>query len=160
MELECRKNPVYSNGAILSPDGELLARVGNKRANWYLNKGLADKISDDPLIVQLNFVPKGHGNRGDSYMLSDKINRCVVCASTEALTTHHIIPREFSRNFPAKIKERRSADVIVMCVSCHTSYEVEADKLKKELAEKYGTVSVRHQTTQDLKKYPAWLIFY
>lgn len=153
MELEVRKTPVYSNSSILGPDGELLARVSQKRANWYIRRGLAEKISSEPLVVKLNFVPKGNGNKDDFYMLADKVNQCVVCAAKTELTSHHIVPREFRRNFPAELKERRSADVIILCVACHVRYEAEADKFKKELAKKYGIAkAITHQTNTRVKK--------
>ena len=54
----CKKAP-YENGQMLAPDGELLSYTDQRKAMWYVEKGLATLTNTDPLIVTLNFEPSG-----------------------------------------------------------------------------------------------------
>ena len=137
MSFQTRKNPIYGNIKLYNQTGELLARISPKRANWYTEKGLAWKAIDDNGII-LNFIANGPGVYQDEYLLEPKANMCVVCGKTEDLTTHHVVPRCFKRFFPLEIKERSSYDVVCLCSDCHEKYEIEAHKLKQEIAEIYG----------------------
>ncbi|KAJ8317699.1 hypothetical protein KUTeg_005603 [Tegillarca granosa] len=57
-----RKRPLYYNCSLLAPDGEMLCTCDIRKAEWYIMKGLADKVSDDPLTVKLRFEPSGRPN--------------------------------------------------------------------------------------------------
>ena len=46
---------------MVAPDGELLSNCDKKKAQWYVERGLADKINDEPLTIQLRFEPNGRG---------------------------------------------------------------------------------------------------
>ena len=54
----CKKE-VYENCKMVAPDGELLSNCDFKKAQWYIDKGLAEKISDKPFVIRLNFEPNG-----------------------------------------------------------------------------------------------------
>ena len=46
---------------LLAPDGELLAITDQKKAEWYVKKGLGDLVEDSAhaFIVKLKFEPQG-----------------------------------------------------------------------------------------------------
>lgn len=55
------KKAVYENCKMVAPDGELLSNCDAKKAQWYIDRGLADKILDTPLTIKLKFEPNGRG---------------------------------------------------------------------------------------------------
>ena len=122
----------YSNFLFLDPNGEELFRCDQKKANWYLSRGLAVAAGDGK--ARLLFAPGGEGEKGDDYMLGVKDNRCVVCGGTEGLSKHHVVPLCFRRHFPRGYKAHNSYDVLVMCIKCHKKYERDATRLKRRLA--------------------------
>lgn len=114
-------------------------RCGDKKANWYLSRGLASLVSSEPPTIQLLFEPKGEGHCHDSYYLQNKLNKCVVCGSEEmeSLTRHHVVPYCYRRAFPDDLKEHNYHDVVPLCWKCHDCYEDHADDLKEQLAVQY-----------------------
>ena len=80
---------IYGNCQVLSPEGILMFRCDQKKANWYLNRDLADPINNDPLVIKLKFEPKGLGNHAKPFGLTEMVNKCVNCGSEEFLTKHH-----------------------------------------------------------------------
>ena len=112
-------------------------RCGDKKANWYLNRKLADIVCNDPLTIKLNFKPNGLGNHEKGYGLGEMQNKCVNCGTLERLTKHHVVPICYRRHFPIKIKSHNFHDVLPMCDKCHDKYERKADDLKRFLAKKY-----------------------
>lgn len=124
------KSPeVYGNWLMLSPDGEEMCRCSQKRASWYLKRGLAEIVVEDPPTFKLKFQPNGPGHRGDQYYLGKKKNICVVCGTTERLTKHHVIPQSYRKFLPNK--SRNSHDILVVCVPCHVTYHSVSDQLCK-----------------------------
>jgi hypothetical protein len=132
------RDKIYGNCSVLHPDGTLMFRCDEDRIDWYLSRDLAVLVSEEPPVIQLTFTPKGKGHIGEPFYLSEKSNSCVVCGATENLTRHHAVPHCYRRHFPEHLKSRSSHDVLPCCIECHEKYEVEAQKLKKELATKYG----------------------
>lgn len=132
------KNPQYENCEVLGPDGNLMFRCCRKKATWYLAKKLGKQLQDEPLTVQLTFVPKGVGHINDPYFLQKMENKCVVCGSEEDLNRHHIVPYCYRKFFPTHLKQHRSYDVMAICVPCHHKYEEHALELKQSLAVKYS----------------------
>ena len=53
------KKIVYEGGRLEAPDGTLLSFTDHKKSQWYVNKGLATVISEEPFTVRLNFEPSG-----------------------------------------------------------------------------------------------------
>jgi hypothetical protein len=131
------KDKIYGNCSVFSPDNILMFRCNQKKALWYLNRNLAEKIQEEPLIIRLNFTPNGLGNHNKGYGLSEMKNICINCGSTKNLTRHHVVPISYRRYFPVEVKSHNFHDVLPMCTECHETYERKADVLKKYLAEKY-----------------------
>ena len=129
--------PIYGNCKVLSPDGILMFRCDDKKANWYLKRNLAEIIESPTLVIRLKFQPRGLGNHGKPFGLTEMENKCVNCGSTNELNRHHVVPYCYRKFFPLNFKSHNFHDVLAMCVSCHEKYERIADKLKKELSIKY-----------------------
>lgn len=151
-KLNIRKNPIYGNCRILSPEGKLLCLCLPKKANWYLDRDLAEIVEEDPLTIKLNFQPQGNWQEGDDYSLSAKENKCVVCNTEEDLTSHHIVPYCYRKFFPKEIKSHNSHDVVPICIKHHTEYEENyAIKLKQYLATVYNApIDVEFHNKTDL----------
>lgn len=155
-----RKNTIYGNCKVYSPDGQLMFLCLEKRANWYLSRNLAEVIKKEPLEIKLNFVPGGTGNSNDEYYLSSKKNMCVVCGETEIeiLTKHHIVPIEYRKHFPEVLKSRSSHDVVVICQEHHYEYENNfAQKRKREL-EIFYDISEPKLSTDKKRTYKAYCL--
>jgi len=152
--LRSLKTPAYSNWLMVDPDGNQMCRCAKKRANWYVSRGLADIISEDPPTIKLKFQPGGPG-MNDAYGLAAKQNICVVCGSEDNLTKHHIVPIMYRVFFPNEVKSRSSHDVAVICTDCHDKYEVEATKLKQqfslEFTGRYSQVSCVDKSYREIE---------
>lgn len=135
-----RKNKIYGNWTVLSIRGEEIFKCLEERANWYLVRNLATRISENPPTIQLNFEVKKEGNKGDAYYLSSKKNICVKCGTDnlEVLTKHHIVPQMYRKYMPLNIKSRNSFDVVPICFKHHDEYERFADELKNNISNKYN----------------------
>lgn len=134
-----RQKELYGNWRVLAPDGEVLFLALEKRVNWYLSRNLAEKINGN--TIRLTFEPKSRSNSSDPYIITEKLNKCVVCGTEElnVLTKHHIVPIEYRRLFPDVIKSRNCHDVVPICRNCHDVYEeVYASVMRQSLAEKYN----------------------
>ena len=101
---------------------------------WYLDRGLARKIQDDPPRIQLLFDPKGPGHRGDPFFLHARENKCVVCGTPDGLTRHHILPHSYRRWFPRELDRYGTYDVMPLCKEHHEDYEAESRKFRRRLA--------------------------
>ncbi len=130
---------IYGNCSVLSPDGKLMFRCGMKKVNWYLSKGLAEKVGDDPITIKLNFKPKGNGYHEEKWGLAEMNNVCVNCNTDEFLTRHHVVPYGYRKYFPMLLKTHNFHDVLAMCPDCHDDYERKADVLKMELSVIYDS---------------------
>lgn len=154
MKSKPREKQIYGNCKVLHPNGTLMFLCLPKRVYWYLDRDLAEIVSEDPLTIRLTFEPNGGGHIDDEYHLGEKRNACVVCNcdDLEYLTKHHIIPREYRKWFPLELKSRSSHDVVVMCSICHSNYEHQfADKLKAELEKEVG-INNNNTMRQDQQK--------
>jgi hypothetical protein len=129
---------IYGNCQVISPDDFLMFRCDLKKANWYLNRNLAEVIQESPLKIKLNFNPRGLGNHDKPFGLSTMDNKCVNCGTESFLTRHHVVPICYRKHFPLNMKSHNFHDVLSMCMDCHESYERKADNLKKELGEQYN----------------------
>lgn len=128
---------LYGNCQVFSPDGHLMFRCNDKKANWYLHRGLASIINEEPLSIKLSFSPNGLGNHDKPFGLNEMHNKCVVCGTEEFLTRHHVVPICYRKFFPLNMKSHNFHDVLSLCMDCHDSYERKADVLKSELADRY-----------------------
>jgi hypothetical protein len=135
-----KKSPeYYENCKVLAPDGTILFRTNKNKIQHYLENEFAREVSTNPLTIQLNFIPRGNNHAGDSYLIDEKINHCVCCGAKEKLTSHHIVPRAYTRHFPPKIKKLTSAyDNMLLCTRDHGAYEREAQQLSRQLEKEAG----------------------
>jgi len=109
-----------------------------RKALWYLNRSAVDIVSDCPPILRFNFNPGGLGWGKDSYYFAKKLNQCVVCGDAENLNRHHVVPHVFRRHMPEFVKEHNYHDILLLCLSCHEKYELEANKFKKFICKELG----------------------
>lgn len=158
-------NRLYGSYLVLHPDNSPMFRCGQEKAEWYLSRNLAELVADDPPVLKFKFVPKGRGHSGDTFYLSKKENRCVVCGhdNLEDLTRHHVVPYCYRKFFPPKAKRNNYHDVLLLCEECHQKYEEKAQQMKKDLAVKYdaplGFVAVdpkKHQARKFALALYAW----
>ena len=136
--LQPLQRPMYENCIVLAPDGGMLCRTAVRRAQWYLDRKLAEKIAEDPLTIKLTFMPGGSGDRGDEHMLSARNNACVVCGTINDLTRHHVVPFSYRHHFPPDYKNKNSYDVLPVCVYCHQKYEATVVEFRRQIEEELG----------------------
>jgi len=131
---------LYGNHEVYSPNNIFMFYCAKKRADWYLDRDLAEVIDEtnDTLKIRLTFEPKGLGNQGDVFSQTPKKNICVKCGTDEELTKHHILPFAYKKHFPREYKESDCHDVAVMCDTCHHEYEHKALTLKRIFAYIYN----------------------
>lgn len=132
----CLKQKHYGNCKVFSPEGILMFRCNEKRINWYLDRGLAEKIDD--ISIKLLFQPKGLGKATSIYHLGEKPEICVVCGSGSFLTKHHCVPFRYRKYFPLDKKEHDCYDIFLLCRECHEKYEEKALALQEQIAKELG----------------------
>ena len=132
-----RNNILYGNYKVQSIEGQILFNCNNRRVLWYLNRDLAEFISDD--TIRLKFNHNGSGCMGDEFYLAKKFNRCVVCGTAYNLNRHHVLPKCFRNFMPWIIKSHSYHDILLMCTKCHAKYESKANELKEIIAKEFNT---------------------
>ena len=81
----------YDNCTMYGPDNEWMCACDHKKMNWYLDRNLAEKLSDN--TFKLTFKPEGKGHATESaYFAEKRVNCCVICGTEADLTKHHIVP--------------------------------------------------------------------
>ncbi|XP_040268083.1 exonuclease 3'-5' domain-containing protein 2 isoform X1 [Bufo bufo] len=133
-----RKSPLYDNCFLHAPDGQPLCTCDRKKAQWYLDKGIGDLISNDPFVVRLRFEPSGRPESSVDYYLTVKENLCVVCGKRESYIRKNIVPHEYRRHFPVQLKDHNSHDVLLLCTSCHAVSNYYDNYLKQQLAMEFS----------------------
>lgn len=130
-----RSKPLYHNCYLEAPDGELLCTCNYEKPMWYVERQLADVVSEDPLTVRLRFEPSGRsvGDVGRFYQLQ-KENRCVVCGTTNSYIRKNVVPREYRKLFPEIMKEHSSHDVVLLCGPCHQLSNIKDQAVREKLA--------------------------
>ncbi|XP_059049171.1 exonuclease 3'-5' domain-containing protein 2 [Achroia grisella] len=130
-----RTKPLYHNCFLQAPDGELLCTCDNKKALWYVQKQLADVVTEEPLTVRLRFEPAGRsvGEVGRYYQLT-KENKCVVCGNNNSYIRKNVVPREYRKYFPDIMKDHSSHDVLLLCAPCHQRSNVTDQRVRDQLA--------------------------
>ena len=104
------------------------------------NRGLAERVSDDPPSIKLKFMHKtGDQERGvDDYYLHSKENKCVSCGEEGHYLRYRVVPACYRRNFPVQWKSHRSHDIVLLCVDCHHVAHKAAEVVKRQLSQEYG----------------------
>ena len=131
------EEPPYQGYRIFGPDGTLLSLVSQKRFQYFLDRGLAEKIDEKGL--RLFSPPKG--KRFSPYLLREIANQCVRCGKTEKLTKHHVVPYSFRRWFPEEKKRKNHYDILLLCIECHDFYEPSSQEFREKLAQEVGLSS-------------------
>ena len=145
MEKYTVQKPIYENSMILAPDGEILCKWDKKKINWYLERNLATKISDDPLTIKLKFEPSGRGVTAfdgekfdDEFYVEYRINQWVVCGREENYLRFQIVPSEYRVYFPEKYKAHRSHDVLLVWFDWNEIAIKKQSDLKTLLSKEYN----------------------
>jgi len=137
MDEKCTLNiPLYAQIIMQSNDGTPMCHIDKKKYKWYMSRGLAEVVSQNPLTIRLKFKPNGKGKSNDKYYLTKIENKCVVCGTNEELTKHHIVPYLYRRFFPDEYKKHNSHDVVLVCRNCHDEYEYYATLKKKNILQR------------------------
>jgi len=135
------KHNIYENCQMQAPDGDVLCYCDKKKTQWYLDRGLADLITADPVVIKLKFEPNGRGfsdvYADPDFYMKFKENQCVVCGAKRHFLRYHVVPVLYRQHFPEKLKSHRSHDVVILCAKCHEQANKMSDLLKKTIAEEY-----------------------
>ena len=129
---------LFDNCLILAPDDAKLSRCSREKIGWYLSKGIAEKISDNPLTIRLKFEPSGREGQNDPFLTNGKPNHCVVCGTTKNLSRHHVVPKCFVRYLELKYIMDTLHDIMPLCRPCHGKYETFAWQKKKQMSQELG----------------------
>mmetsp|Transcript_12654 Transcript_12654/g.18990 ORF Transcript_12654/g.18990 Transcript_12654/m.18990 type:complete len:334 (+) Transcript_12654:25-1026(+) len=129
------REKAYDGCKMYNPKGKLIAQISKKRYKWYLKKELATEI--EPGKIKLKFEPKGDGNAGDKFYLSERKSVCVVCGSGRNYLKYHIVPYIYRKALPEKYRSHNSYDVVLMCPVCNKKYTKKVNERQRELAEIY-----------------------
>ncbi|KAG0608211.1 hypothetical protein M758_8G087800 [Ceratodon purpureus] len=133
------KAPVYHNCRIYAGDGRLLCFCDRKKLEWYIKRGLAEELNEDPPAIRLLFEPKGRPeDENNEFYISRKSNRCVGCGESSHYLRYRIIPSCYRQHFPEHLKSHRSHDIVLLCVDCHEIAHKAAEKHKREIVVKFG----------------------
>ncbi|XP_037688377.1 exonuclease 3'-5' domain-containing protein 2 isoform X3 [Choloepus didactylus] len=132
-----RKSPLYDNCFLHAPDGQPLCTCDRRKAQWYLDKGIGELVSEEPFVVKLRFEPAGRPESPGDYYLMVKENLCVVCGKRDSYIRKNVIPHEYRKHFPIEMKDHNSHDVLLLCTSCHAVSNYYDNHLKQQLAKEF-----------------------
>ncbi|CAA7049550.1 unnamed protein product [Microthlaspi erraticum] len=133
------KAPVYHNCRIYANDGRLLCYCDRRKLDWYMNRGLAKLVEEDPPAIMLLFEPKGRPeDEGNDFYIQTKKNICVGCGEGNHYLRYRIIPSCYRVHFPEHLKSHRSHDIVLLCVDCHEVAHAAAERYKKQIATEFG----------------------
>ncbi|XP_071089719.1 exonuclease 3'-5' domain-containing protein 2-like [Haliotis cracherodii] len=136
-----RQRPLDFRCQLQTLSGKLIQRCDIFKAEWYLEKNLGRKISDDPFIVQLKYElemtneDEVHDNLYEDN--EDTVAMCVVCGRTHAFIKKYVIPTEYKRYFHRVLKSaRRSQNILILCPDCYQVSSQHDAILRQQLAHK------------------------
>ncbi|XP_028925491.1 exonuclease 3'-5' domain-containing protein 2 isoform X1 [Ornithorhynchus anatinus] len=132
-----RKSPLYDNCFLHAPDGQPLCTCDRRKAQWYLDKGIGELMSEEPFVVKLRFEPSGRPESQGDYYLTVKENLCVVCGKRESYIRKNVVPHEYRRHFPIEMKDHNSHDVLLLCTACHAVSNYYDNHFKRRLAQEF-----------------------
>lgn len=135
------KNLSTENWEVYHPNGTHMFTCGEKKAAWYLKKGLAERT--DGGKIMLNFIPKGFGFE-DNEIFGKSVRKsiCVVSGVGDNLQRHHIVPYCYRNFFPEEFKSKNHHDVVLINFEKHSDYERIATQFKDEIGKMYGVKSI------------------
>jgi len=136
------KNLNAENWAVYHPDGTHMFTCGERKAAWYLERGLAKRTANGK--IQLTFTPKGNGfESNEIFGKSVRKSICVVTGVSDGLQRHHIVPYCYRSYFPEQYKSKNHHDVVLIHHEKHGEYETEATNYKDEIARKYDVKTIK-----------------
>lgn len=146
------KKNLLGNFTAFDPSGKFLFNCDSKKARWYVKKNLATWTNEEQNHFQLNFEPKGSGNREFGKYFTEYIcNQCVICGNSNNLTKHHVVPSCYRRHFPDVCKSNDHFDVLLICSPCHEKVERSYDDRKKILGKHYkGDIEHTYNSYKEL----------
>ncbi|KAG0046287.1 hypothetical protein BGZ83_008527 [Gryganskiella cystojenkinii] len=131
---------IYDNISVYAPpDSNLIFRCSQKRADWYLSRNLARVLS--PTSIHLTFAPGGQGRVNDPYYLEERENKCVICGRETCevgATMLHVVPEQYRKWFPLRMKSHASHDIVVACPECNANWDREAAVVRKKIVGIYN----------------------
>lgn len=148
MPINPSSKKMYESFEMIHPDGYFMSFVSEKRANWYINRGLAIWVGDKKF--QLKFNPNGSGKGHIPFYTQKLENKCVVCGAEHNLNKHHVVPYVFRSRMPIKYKEKSNHDVLAICIDCHEEYEQIAMEFKNQLVKEAG-INISAKLTEEEK---------
>lgn len=149
MPINASQSEIYESYAMYSPEGEFMCFCNKKKANWYVNKNLANWLDDKKF--QLIFEPNGKGKADNPYYTQEIKNCCVVCGSEKELNKHHVVPYVFRSRLPLVYKESNHHDVLATCIDCHEAYEEQANLFKKQIADELNVSMENGMSPEQIK---------
>lgn len=141
---------IYEFIRMENPEGEFMNYSSKKRANWYIDRNLAEWVSEK--TFRLKFIPQGNGKADVPYYSVKVENRCVCCGTTENMTRHHVFPYMFKSKLPIQYKSRSNYDILPVCSECHESYERKADFVKRDLELDVVSKTSIHCDKEEIKR--------
>lgn len=146
---QCRrpgiKGEYYSNILMMSRENKPLTTIGEKRAEWYLKKGLGEEVTEPAVltmfpsfsrIIRLKFKAKME-ERTDPFYLQVQETKCVVCGSRDNLSLHHVVPSVIRQHFSEEDKNHAHSWCVLLCHEHHHHADQVAlevhDESKKKL---------------------------
>jgi len=153
-EMISMKSPMYDNIYMLDQQGEVLCTISNKKANWYIRKGIGKWSSfkkkdnninnnnnckegeEEVKCIQLLFEHNRTNKKGSSeevYLTSAKQNICVACGSDGYHIRHYIVPYSYRTMLPKEYKSHMSHDIVILCPTCHVDCEGYSKRRMKDM---------------------------
>eukprot|EP01012_Entosiphon_sulcatum_P043257 TRINITY_DN574_c0_g1_i3.p1 TRINITY_DN574_c0_g1~~TRINITY_DN574_c0_g1_i3.p1 ORF type:complete len:302 (-),score=49.07 TRINITY_DN574_c0_g1_i3:23-928(-) len=132
------RNIVHRDIVISAPDGRRLSTCDAKKAQWYIDRGLAEQI--DEHNIRLNFEPAVEvEEEGEDFRTSIREPRCVICGADDGLVKHHILPPCYVRELG--LDRRRyffSHDMMLLCHRCKVRCDDAALVERSRIAAEFG----------------------
>jgi hypothetical protein len=129
------------NWKVFSEEGKHMFTCGESKANWYLERNLAELKGERE--IRLTFQPKGYGyDENETFGLAGRIIQCVVSGGNEGLQRHHIVPYCYRRWFPEEYKSKNHHDVVLVTYKVHEQYEQFANIEKDKIAKDFGVATL------------------
>ena len=111
---------------VQNTSGKPIFRCSEKKARYYLRRGIADHTEDGQLrLVRDNIervMVNKYGSLDSPYFLAPKFSKCSVCGSEDDLTQHHIVPKRHVKRIDPSIRHIM-CNTLCVCRSCHNVYE-------------------------------------
>ncbi|KAG2495263.1 hypothetical protein HYH03_006536 [Edaphochlamys debaryana] len=151
------KGRVYENCRMLSRDGALLCFCDTRKIAWYLARGLAVQVCEEPPTIQLLFEHTTTDQQlgADDFYTQSKANRCVGCGEADHYLRYRVLPACYRRAAPPALKSHRSHDVVLLCIDCHERAQKAAERLKRQVAVDYGVPLLPPRTAAAAAATPA-----